>query len=84
MTVSVLYLFLAVPWIGLQWAIVEFPGHTHFLFSVLCIAALQWFIYFDNYFEGLCTVLHTVQINFLAVDVNKYRYIQTPIGLLIF
>ena len=30
------------------------------------------------------TVLHTVQINFHAVDVNKYRYIQTPIGLLIF
>ena len=30
------------------------------------------------------TVLHTEQINFHAVDVNKYRYIQTPIGLLIF
>ena len=29
-------------------------------------------------------VLHNVQINFHAVDVNKYRYIQTPIGLLIF
>ena len=29
------------------------------------------------------SVLHTVQINFHAVDVNKYRYIQTPIGLLI-
>ena len=29
-------------------------------------------------------VLHTVQINFHAVDVNKYIYIQTPIGLLIF
>ena len=25
-----------------------------------------------------------MQINFHAVDVNKYRYIQTPIGLLIF
>ena len=30
------------------------------------------------------SVLNTVQINFHAVDVNKYRYIQTPIGLLIF
>ena len=29
-------------------------------------------------------VLLTVQINFHAVDVNKYRYIQTPIGLLFF
>ena len=25
-----------------------------------------------------------MQINFHAVDVNKYRYIQTPIGLLFF
>ena len=25
-----------------------------------------------------------MQINFQAMDVNKYRYIQTPIGLLIF
>ena len=33
---------------------------------------------------GSLQVLHTVQINFHAVDVNKYRYIQTPIGLLIF
>ena len=24
------------------------------------------------------SVIHTVQINFQAVDVNKYRYIQTP------
>ena len=30
------------------------------------------------------SVLHTVQINFHAVDVNKDKYIQTPIGLLIF
>ena len=30
------------------------------------------------------SVLYTVQKNFHAVDVNKYRYIQTPIGLLIF
>ena len=34
----------------------------------------------NNYF----TVLHTVQKNFQAMDVNKYMYIQTPIGLLIF
>ena len=29
-------------------------------------------------------VLRTSQINFHTVDVNKYRYIQTPIGLFIF
>ena len=29
MTVSVLWLFLTVPWIGLQCLIVIFPDHTH-------------------------------------------------------
>ena len=34
MTVSVLWLFLAVPWVGLQGVIVVFPEHTHLLFCV--------------------------------------------------
>ena len=40
--------------------------------------------YILNKSENATPVLHTVQINFQAADVNKYRYIQTPIGLLIF
>ena len=31
MTVSVLWLFLTVPWADLQCVIVVFPDHTHFL-----------------------------------------------------
>ena len=30
---NVLWLFLTVPWVGLQCAIVVFPDHTHFLFK---------------------------------------------------
>ena len=30
----VVWLFLAVPWVCLQYVIVVFPDHTHFLFSV--------------------------------------------------
>ena len=30
-TVSVLWLFLTVPWVGLQCVIVVYPDHTHFL-----------------------------------------------------
>ena len=30
MTVSVLWLSLVVPWVGLQCVIVVFSGHTHF------------------------------------------------------
>ena len=30
-TINVLWLFLAVPWVGLQCVIVVFPDHTHLL-----------------------------------------------------
>ena len=30
-TISVLWLFLTVPWVGLQYVILVFPDHTHFL-----------------------------------------------------
>ena len=33
MAVCVLRLFFAVPWVGLNYVIVVFPGHTHFLFT---------------------------------------------------
>ena len=28
------WLFLMVPWVGLQYVIVVFPDHTHFLFCI--------------------------------------------------
>ena len=31
--VNILWLFLAVPWVGLQCVIVVFPDHTHLLFA---------------------------------------------------
>ena len=38
-TVNVLWLFLTVPWVGLQCLVVVFPDHTHFL---------------DQWFRGRC------------------------------
>ena len=32
-TVNVLWLFLTVPWVGLQFVIVVFSDHTHLLFA---------------------------------------------------
>ena len=32
-TINVLWLFLTVPWVGLQYVIVVFPDHTHLLFE---------------------------------------------------
>ena len=31
-TINVLWLFLTVPWVGMQYVIVVFPDHTHLLF----------------------------------------------------
>ena len=33
LTLNVLWLFLTVPWVGLQCVIVVFPDHTHLLFK---------------------------------------------------
>ena len=30
-TINVLWLFLTVPWVGLQYVVVVFPDHTHLL-----------------------------------------------------
>ena len=32
-TINVLWLFLKVPWVSLQYVIVVFPDYTHFLYS---------------------------------------------------
>ena len=34
-TLNVLWLFLTVPWVGLQCVIVVFPDHTHLLFNLI-------------------------------------------------
>ena len=34
-TIDVVWLFLTVPWVGLQFVIVVFPDHTHFLYNTL-------------------------------------------------
>ena len=49
MTVSVMWFFLAVPWVGLQCVIVVFPDHTHFLF-------------YGRKTEMLCKVLELIRI----------------------
>ena len=32
--INVLWLFLMVPWVGLQYVAVVFPDHTHLLFAI--------------------------------------------------
>ena len=41
LTVNVLWLFLMVPWVGLQCVIVVFPDHTRLIFYYLFNASLK-------------------------------------------
>ena len=47
-SINVLWLFLTVPWVGLQCVIVVFPDHTHLLFGNLSDVVL--FTLFSNPF----------------------------------
>ena len=40
-TINVLWLFLTVSWVGLQYVIVVFPDHTHLLFGNLSDVVLS-------------------------------------------
>ena len=44
-TINVLWLFLTVPWIGLQRVIVVFPDHTHLLLEMCCFNEDITFVY---------------------------------------
>ena len=39
-TINVLWVFLKVPWVGLQYVIVVFPDQTHFLGAILTAAVV--------------------------------------------
>ena len=53
-TVSVLCLFLAVPWVGLWSVIVAFPGHTHLLFEPFSFtSAMFLYLYLSRSFTNL-------------------------------
>ena len=48
-TINVLWLFLTVPWAGLQCVLVTFPDHTHFLFDKPCMIL---------FFLKLCNIIN--------------------------
>ena len=39
-TINVLWAFLTVPWVGLQYVIVVFPDHTYLLFTLRFVIVL--------------------------------------------
>ena len=55
--IGVLWLFLAVPWVGLQYVIVLFPDHTHLLFAQYYKdLAVPKYKGYDNVFMKLCNL----------------------------
>ena len=59
--VNVLWLFLTVPWVGLQCAIVVFPDHTHFL-SNSCLLSQRYSL--------MCGMLTNVHVLILKMSSN--------------
>ena len=57
-TVDVLWLFLAVPWIGLQCVIMVFPHHTHLLFLVYHLDIVSPFFFKDVLWVYKRTKIH--------------------------
>ena len=42
-TINVMWLFLAVPWVGLQYVVVVVPDHTHLLFkNTSFLSGVDW------------------------------------------
>ena len=62
--VIVVWLFLMVSWICLQFVIVVFPDHTHFLF-VIVISFMARLGFRDKVWFGLCNFLVTVHVIFV-------------------
>ena len=57
--VSALWLFLTMPWAGLQCVIMAFPGHTHFL-SVKEVSYKGTALYFNSHLriESYFSAIH--------------------------
>ena len=56
-TVSVLWFFLMVPWVGLQCAIVVFPHHTHLLFFKISLVP------YDKYYLTCVLLYYWIYLN---------------------
>ena len=56
-----MWLFLIVSWVCLQFVIVVFPDHTHFLF-VIVISVIARLGFKDRVWFGLCNFLVTVHV----------------------
>ena len=72
MTVIVLWLFLMVPWVGLQCVIVLFPDHTHFF----CVH-LKMFNVMNSY-AGIVFKQPTEKLN-LTLNCKKHQLNRTPL-----
>ena len=59
------WLFLAVPWVCLQFVIVVFPDHTHFLYFIsVSLSNVMFYVYdlFVSYLNKILFTLNTLQV----------------------
>ena len=80
-TITVMWLFLATPWVGLQYVIVVFPDHTHFSLLEVDVSYLNHFHYnFTNKKRRKCFYisLHDIHIavSFIYVLFDIKKWVQ--------
>ena len=61
-TINVLWFFLTVPWVGLQWKVVLFLDHTHLLFKHCKVLCAHFIMFPFKYVLVSFTVMQIVLI----------------------
>ena len=74
--VIVVWLFLAVPWVCLQFVIVVFPDHTHLLFYIYCLMYFPWFVG-NLCLSWFCYALLCVDSSFTIILKRKRKLVAS-------
>ena len=77
--VIAVWLFLAVPWVCLQFVIVVFPDHTHLLFFILILKNEIWASYDILEWDLSCSLRINVWFYMIKSSLSVGEYMQQSI-----
>ena len=71
--VNVLCLFLTVPWVGMQYVIVAFSGHTHLFLTPFDLSAAQNSNFSLSLIANLIIKLFFLPLDILSISVQLFK-----------